>query len=310
MKPNENVIMYKSYDSFLNFRAAQRRITARFSRPHWLTLHTTVFVSLMCGIWYGGNVYYWWRFPENYTLPVLIGFVWSFLLAGHALWTYRRSAAGAATREQAVVAEIQQFVQQSDVQPDPQTLIEMHQQLEDSLERQGHAVIALTVFALINVLTWFIGIIHIGSSFAFQMTWPIALIVVGGINAFSAWQQQNRNGQHSWFARFPLRHLAAYVFGVAVLGIIGAARLVNYWDVNNIVSVWTLLLLTHAGFGVIVLPLWQHLTYWTERPAKPKRSEHMLLDDDGELVDFVNDKLSELTERLAAHDSPQAQETV
>jgi hypothetical protein len=245
----------------------------------------------MSGIWYFGNPFLLWRMPENYVLPVLLGLVWSFVLAGHAYWTYRRSAARVVSREEAVVAELQQFVQQSDMGYDQQSLIEMHQQLEDGLEAQGHAVIALTVFAVVNVLIWIMAVANIGSSFAFQMNWPIALVVIGGINAFSTWQRQKRNGQQNWFTRIPLRHLTAYVFGVLALAIIGMLRLVNYWDVNTVVELWTWLLLAHVGFSVIVQPLWQRLSHWLMKPAKRKRSEHMLLDDEGELVDIIDDDL-------------------
>jgi hypothetical protein len=284
-------MMYDSYDKFLNLRAVERRLLSRFRRPHWLALHTAVFVTIMCGIWYFGLPYLLWQLRENYIPPVLAGFVWSFILAGHAFWTYRRSAAAAVRREEAVAAEMQQLSRGTASELEQQSLIDIHQRLEDRLERQGQAVVALTVFALVNILIWFVTLLNIGSSFAFQIAWPIALIVVGGINAFSYWLQQRRNSVDTWFSRFPLRHLAAYFFGALALGLMGMLRMVNSRDVDTVVQLWTWLLLVHVAWGVIAQPLWQRLNRWLNKPAKRKHSEELLLDDDGELLMLADDEL-------------------
>lgn len=43
--------MQTNYSTFLNYRAAQRRLAAKVARPHWLLLHVLTFVVTMTVIW-------------------------------------------------------------------------------------------------------------------------------------------------------------------------------------------------------------------------------------------------------------------
>ncbi len=288
------------YSRFLELRAIRQRLAARFSRPAWLILHSGIFVVLMTAVWVYMNmgVYQLSLFRDHYVFPTWIGFGWSLLLAGHALWTYRRSAANAARREQAVEAEVRVF---SEAYGDGPDLIDLHQELESELESQGHQITALAVFALFNAVSWFGTVINMGTSFAFQMTLPFAVIVAGGLSAYFSWQQQRRLGRtQGWFTRLPLRHMAAYVIGVVILGLLGMFRMVNPWDVNTIVQDWGLLLLAHIAYELVIRRLWDWLNALIAQPAKHKRSHRLALGDDGEIEVYSDEDLDDLASRLAA----------
>src|SRR5664279_1184305 len=101
--------MQDDYFSFLDIRAAQRRLGAKFSRPHGLMLHTLAFVTAMTVILAYGTAWNLWVYRENFALPTLVGAIWSLLLALHGLRHYRRSSAIVERRELAVEDEMRQL---------------------------------------------------------------------------------------------------------------------------------------------------------------------------------------------------------
>ena len=182
-----------------------------------------------------------------------------------------------------------QTVENSGEQVDQDTLFATHRELESRLERQGCWSLGLFAFALVNVLSWAGSAINIGTSFAFQMTVPLAVLIIGGIPVFMSWQarQHERAG---WFARLPLRHLIAYAAGFIGLWFAGTSRLINPWDANTLVEGWSILLLIYIVWAVVVGPLIQH--FWpgrqrSEQPAKRKPASQLVLADDGEVLDIT-----------------------
>ena len=279
--------MEDNYFTFLDYRAVRRRITARFVRPRWLMIHVILFVTTMTAVWaYMGAAQLWlWR--DNFILPALVGTVWSMVLAVVSLVQYRQSAAVTTRREQAVEDEMRHFIADHG-DSDHAELFDMHMQLERSLEQQGQWFTALTAFTLLNALSWGLSSFNVGTSWPFQMTLPLAVIIIGGIKLLLGWQQENTapDSHRGWFARLPLRHIFGYATGVLVLELIGMLRLANRWDVQTLQQGWGIVLVAHIVWSML---LWPVLQRWFPAQAthKPKRSlDHlMLLDDDGELAD-------------------------
>jgi hypothetical protein len=284
--------MQDNYFSYLDFRAMQRRLSARFSKPRMLLLHTLVFVTAMSATWYYGLVWRLWLYRDNYILPVLIGVVWSIVLAIQALIHYRRSAAINERREMAVEEEMRAFIEAHGDEVDDQTLFDMHRQLDGDLQKQSRWSVALLAFGLVNAASWAIAAYDMGTSWGFQMTLPLAVLILGGVNLFLTWQQQREAGRTGWLARLPLRHIIAYGFGTIGLGLAGMLRLVNYWDSDNTIKVWGVVVLLHIIWSVLLRPVVQHFMpgeSQSERPAKRKTGSRLALADDGEVLDIVED---------------------
>ena len=284
--------MQDSYFGFLDFRAAQRRLRAKFSQPRGLLLHTLVFITVMMVIWLYSNVWWLWAYPQNYMLPTVIGAIWSMILAVHALAHYRRSAAVMERREEAVEDEMRQLVEKHREQIDPERWFEVDRELGADQERQARWSMGLTAFAMINAVSWAATTVNLGSSWAFQMTLPLAVLVIGGVQVFLNWQQQRRSELRTWFTRLPLRHIVAYASGVIALWMAGAYRLVNYWDAYNTRTVWGIVLLIHILWSVA---LWPAIEKWilhrtaAEQPRKRRSVEHLVLAEDGEVLDIVDE---------------------
>ncbi len=284
--------MQDKYTSYLDFRAAQRRLATRFKRPRWLLLHTLVFLTAMNATWAYGLAWRLWQFRDNYILPGLIGVIWSVALAVHALIHYRRSAALSEKRESAVEEEMRQFIQAHGDEVDDQTLFEMHHQLDADLQKQSRWSVALLAFGLVNVTSWVVSAFDIGSSWPFQTLLPFAVLILGGVNLFLAWQQQRESGRAGWLSRLPLRHMVAYGFGTVGLGLLGAYRLINNWDAENGILVWGVVVLLHIVWSVLLRPVIQHFMpgdSQSERPAKRKTGSRLALADDGEVLDIVDE---------------------
>ncbi|MBL8120604.1 MAG: hypothetical protein JNJ78_23975 [Anaerolineae bacterium] len=284
--------MWENYADFLDYRATQRRLSARFSKPNRLLLHTLAFVVAMSAAWGYLIATLIWRESQAaaFTLPVTIGFVWSIGLALHALLHYRRSAANAQQREEAVEAEMRQFIANQAQPLEQAALFEMHQRFEADLERQSRWSVGLTAFALVNVFSWFASLLNMGTSWGFQMTPILALIIIGGVQLFMAWTQ-GRQRRSTLFTRLPLRHIFLYGIGTVLLGIASAFRMINHWDANNAVMVWGVVVLLHIIWSVLVQPFVQRVIPQLAPAAaataeKPKHGARLALADDGELVEL------------------------
>lgn len=287
------------YARFLSIRAIRQRLALRFSRVQWLLLHSGIFVVLMTGLWFSMTMgpYQLNLFRYYPEAPTLLGLVWSIVLAAHALWTYCRSAARTLQREAAVEAEVRAF---ADSYGESDSLVDLHRTLSDELASQGQQISALTVFALVNVVAWLATALNMGTSFAFQMTLPIAAVLAGGLNAFFIWQRQRRQGNTAgWFVRFPLRHVIAYGIGIVMLWLLGVTSRINYWDVNTLVEYWTYVLVAHIGFELILRRLWTAFTGFSAHAAKRKPHQRLALGDDGE-IEFFDDEADEFSTGLAA----------
>lgn len=286
--------MQDNYSIYLDFRSMQRRLAKRFSSPRFLLLHTLVFVTAMTATWAYGLAWQVWRYQENYVLPMMLGVVWSAVLAIQALIHYRRSAANSEKREVAVEDEMRQFIQAHSDEVDDQSLFEMHDQLNTDLQKQSRWSVALLVFGIVNAASWSISALNIGSSWPFQTTLPFAVLILGGVNLFLAWQQRREAGRRGWLARLPLRHIFAYGFGTVGLWLLGAFRLINYWDANNTIIVWGVVLLLHIIWNMLLQPVIQRFMPGESEPrAKRKVGSRLALADDGEVLDILDEDWSD-----------------
>ncbi len=284
--------MQDDYFSFLEFRAAQRRLAARFAQPRALMLHTLIFAVTLTAIWVYGLAWRLRMYRGTYDWPTLLGAGWSLILAAHALLHYRRSSAMSDRRELAVEDEMRQLIEKrGDPQIDHDRLFATHRSLAAGLERQGRWALALLAFALVNAASWVVSAINIGTSWPFQTTVPLALLIVGGVNAFSIWQQRQHEKRDDWFARLPFRHVIAY--GAGSIGLVLAAllRLINPWDADTLVAAWGMVLLVHVVVAVAVWPFVRRFlpdTRHQEQPAKRKPGARLVLADDGEMLNAID----------------------
>lgn len=279
--------MQNDYASFLDFRATQRQLATKFARPWLLLVHVLAFLVVMTGTWVYGSAWRLWFYRDNYTGPVLVGAVWSLLLLGHAVAHYRRSAANAAQREQAVEQEMRAFMQKHRSAVDSSTLIEMHRALEDRLAGFGRWSAALTAFAVVNAASWVFSVFNIGSSWSFQMTPIFAAVLIGGTYTYLRWRHERENGRRTWLTRLPLLHIIAYLTATVVLGLLGALRAVNPWDVNTLVEWGLVAVIVYSIWCVLVAPTVQWaggLVGRREQLAKHKPPQTLALGDDGELM--------------------------
>lgn len=279
--------MQNDYLSFLNYRAAQRRLAAKFARPRWLMLHTLAFIVAMTAVWGYGIAWKLWYFQQNFQLPVLIGVVWSVLLVVQALVHYRNSAAMNEKRELAVEDEMRQFTQNNRDSLDHDSLFALHRNFEADLETQGRWSVTLLTFAVINFISWGVSAFDVGTSWPFQMTLPLAIMTLGGVNLFLNWQHRRQTDRKGWFVRLPLLHIVAYGAGVIVLGLAGMYRMINGWDANTLIKGWSIIVLLHIVFNVIVWPLLKGFVTRRQdslQPEKRKPSARLVLSDDGEVL--------------------------
>lgn len=280
--------MQENYLGFLDFRATHRRLIARFSRPRELLLHILIFVTSMTAVWAYGIVWRLWYASDHFVWPMTVGVIWSLALAVHAVLHYRRSAAVQEQREQAVEDEMRQFIDRHGDEVDQPALFEMHQQFEAELEQQGRWSLALTAFAMVNAVSWAAAALDMGTSWAFQMTLPLAVLIIGGVKVFLHWQYQRVTGYVGWFARLPLRHMVAYVAGNVGLWMAAAYRMINPWDADTLFKGWSVVLLLHIIWNAAAWPLLQPFVS-AQLPAKRKLSNRLELADDGELPDVQDD---------------------
>ncbi len=281
--------MSEDYFSFLDARAAQRRLAARFAHPRWLLLNTLLFITVMMTIWAYGLAWRLWYYNLNYGIPVVVGAVWSVLLAIHGVVHYRRSAAMSEKRNLAVEEEMRRFIERNEGALDQASLFETHRKLEAELQQQGRWSLALMAFSLVNALSWVISSLNIGSSWPFQMTLPLAVFVIAGLGIFTTWQQQRQRGQRDWFTRLPVRHIAAYLFGVLGLVLLGTFRMINSWDADTLIRYWTIVLALHIFVGEVVQPLLAHFAPGKQAAKrKPAEPLELVMGDDGEVLDIVD----------------------
>lgn len=281
--------MEENYFNYLNFRAAERQLKTQFARPRALLVNTLAFITAMTAMWYYMIAAQLMFYQDNFRLPVLIGVVWSAVLLVHAVLHYRRSPALDERREMAVEAEMRGLIEKSEFDHD--SLFSMHHQLDDVLQGQGRWARVLLAFAVINALSWGVSTLNIGTSWPFQMTLPLAVIIIGGVNVFLHWQERREKRTRTWLTRLPLRHIGVYGVGVIGLAVAGMYRMVNPWDVNNVTLVWGIMLVLHIIFSVIVQPLIERMLPTQEResaPEKRKTPARLVLADDGEVVDIAD----------------------
>lgn len=276
-----------NYLEFLDQRAAEQRLAKRFSQPRLLLLHTIAFVGVATVLWAAIIPWLVWVPLRTYDVPSLLLFGWSVVLAAHALLHYRRSSAREEAREQVVEAEMRQLIANSTEPIDDESLFALHQRMSGELARKGWLTQALTVFALVNAVSWFGASLNLGTNWGYTLTLPIALVLVGGVYGYQSWRHDRATGQVNWLTRFPLAHALAFVAGSVVLAVLGVYRMVNGWDVNTLVSGWLILLVLHVVWSVVLAPLVNSLTSkQSDLDARLKRkpAKRLMLSDDGEIV--------------------------
>ncbi len=292
-------MMAHDYNSFLDYQAARRRITAKFSQSRGLWIHIIVFLATMSAIWGYGTGNRLWLYPENFIWPTLLGALWSLLLVGHGVLSYLRSPARVNRREEAVEDEMRQFIQQN---PDYTTthqdeLFALHRQIDANLQRQAFWFLPLTLFTLVNAVFWLATLLNMGTSFAFQLTAPLAVFVIGGIGLYTAWRERRTSGQDDWIARLPLPHIGLYLFGNLFLGLLAIFRAINMQDHQAIWGWWSVILIAHIIYAIILHPLTQAIktkrqtadSLLSEAPQTDKAKRHLALADDGELVEIPDE---------------------
>ena len=285
--------MAQDYLHFLEDRAAQRRLAARFARPRWLWLNTLLFVVVLTLIWEYGVATRIFLYREFYDWPVFIGVIWSMVLALHGVIHYRRSAAVTEKRELAVEDEMRQFIEHHGAEADQSTLFEMHHSLEAELQQQSRWSLGLMAFGLVNALSWLVSsLISVGTSWPFQTTLPLAIAVIGGVSMFIHWQRQRRLEGRNWFTRLPLGHIFAFFLGAVGLGLLGVFRLINSWDAENLIKLWGLIVVLHVVFAEAVLPVFNTVKRFVFRNQPDKRKPavplELMIGDDGEVLDLAD----------------------
>jgi hypothetical protein len=295
------IAMDENYFSFLDKRAAQRRLAARFSRPRWLWLNTLLFVMVMTLIWeYGITT----RIALNrnfYDAPVFIGVIWSVVLGLHGVLHYRRSAAVTEKRELAVEDEMRQFIEHHGADADQASLFEMHHSLEGELQRQSRWSLGLMAFGLVNAASWLVSALNVGSSWPFQTTWAFAIAVIGGVSAFKVWQRQRQLEQRNWFTRLPLSHIFAFCLGGIGLGLLGVFRLINSWDAENLIWLWLMIVILHILVAEIALPVFNRVKRFVWRDPTEKRKPavplELVIGDDGEVFNVMEQDVKQYQAR-------------
>lgn len=281
--------MPDNYLNFLDQRAAERRLAAKFSHPRLLMLHTVAFVGTVTLLWLPflavmriaplpGVVF------QNSSL---VFWVWSMLLATHALFHYRRSSARIEKRELVVESEMRQLIESGAEPLNDETLFTLHQRLSHDLEHKGWLSQALTVFALVNGASWFGAAISTGTTWGFQVTLPTALLLIGGVYGYRLWRHSRATAANHWITRFPLVHLIVFLVGAVALALLGSLRMFNPWDGDMLVGGWTIFLLLHILWSVVLSPLLnRHAPSASDLDARLKRkhAERLMLSDDGEIV--------------------------
>lgn len=301
-------MMAHDYTQFLDYQAARRRITAKFSRSRGLWIHIVVFLATMSAIWGYGTGNRLWLYPENFIWPTVLGAFWSLLLTGHGIMSYLRSSTRSSRREEAVEEAMRQLIQQNpgDVAAHQDELFALHRELDANLKQQAFWFPPLTVFTLINAVFWLATLLNIGTSFAFQLTAPLAVFVIGGIGLYTAWRERRNNGQDDWIARLPLPHIGLYIFGNFFLGLLAIFRAINMWDQQTIWGWWTLIIIAHILYAIILQPVTQ-VVKAKRQPAgvlAPETFQHdkakrrLALSDDGELVEVLDEEQGESSLRL------------
>lgn len=289
--------MRSTYTGYLSYRAMQRRLSAQFADPRRLLLHALAFVVAVTVIWAYGIAWDLWRYWMNFAFPVSVGLVWSLLLAVHALFHYRRSAARADQVERAVEDAMRQLIDADAAPDDDQVLFDMHHSLQADLDHWGRQSRALLAFALVNLVSWAISAVNMGTSWGFQMTLPLAVVIIGGVPLFLDWQARQQAQDKNWFARLPLRHMIAYGVGIIGLWFAGAARMINPWDADTILKYWSILLPLHIVWNVIIQPVVQSFVPQKPQTAhgeKRKPASRLLLADDGEVFEAAESEMDSL----------------
>lgn len=280
--------MPDDYLSFLDQRDAQRRLRAKFSQPRLLLLHMLAFVAAVTLLWGAIIPLLNWVPMYYFDSPALAFFVWSILLAAHAVIHYRRSAARAEARELAVEAEMRGFIENHGSLATDDDLFALHQNLGGDLERKSWLTEGLTIFALVNAASWFGASLNLGTSWGYFLTLPMAIVLVGGVYGFRAWQYNRRKGGGGFLSRLPLHHIAIYGVGMFLLALAGSLRMVNSWDVNTLAVLWTVAILLHIAWSVVAAPLFrraeQEHQRHTPQQGKRKNADRLTLTDDGEIL--------------------------
>lgn len=288
--------MYDNYFSFLDYRAARRRLMKKFARPRWLAIQIALFIAGVMAVWGFGTGAGWWWEHHNLHIATIVGALWSGYLGIFAMIAYERSAARTIQREEAVEEEMRQIIE-GQPNHDHTAFFDFHQHLEADLERQARWMTALTAFSLINLLSWGVSaLLGYGSSWPFQMTPFVAVFVIGGVSLYLSWRQQRQQAANderhlSWFARLPLRHTFIYVVGSFCLWIAGAFHMINYWDAQTLIAYWSVLLLAQTGWNVIIGPLSARFMGKAKRTASAEKAKHtdrLVLGDDGEVLDIID----------------------
>lgn len=280
--------MPEDYQTFLEQRDAERRLRAKFSQPRLLLLHTLAFVGAVTVLWGAIIPLLRWVPLGVFNPPALAFFVWSIVLAAHAVIHYRRSSARSEARELVVEAEMRGFIESHANVAVDDDLFALHQSLSSDLARNGWLTEGLTVFALVNAASWFGASLNLGTSWGYQLTLPIAVVLVGGVYGFRAWQHSRRNGGGSFLARLPLHHIVVYGVGTLLLAVAGSARMINPWDVDTLMGGWTIVILMHILWSVALAPLFRRAAQehqgQVKQGGKRKNADRLTLTDDGEIM--------------------------
>lgn len=280
--------MPDDYLNFLDQRDAQRRLQAKFSSPRLLLLHTVAFVGAVTVLWWAISALLRWVPLSLFNPPALAYFVWSILLAAHALIHYRRSSAVKEKRELAVEAEMRAFIETHGDAATDDDLFALHRNFSGDLERHGWLSEGLTVFALVNAASWFGASLNLGTNWGYFLTLPFALVLVGGVYGFRAWQHSRRTGGSGFISRFPLHHIIIYGVGIVLLGVAGSARMINSWDADNFMTLLTVAILLDIVWSVALAPLFKRAAQEHQGQAKQggkrKNADRLTLTDDGEIL--------------------------
>jgi 2TM domain len=186
-------------NAFLDYLEIRRRIERRLPGMLWVWVHLAPFLAVVIML-LGVNSAYIDRYPDPpYFLVPGLGLpmtFWSIALLLHGLWSYRRSAAMARTREQGIDQELRERIEQDDTMllADPRRVFRIRGLLDEDIRQRSGLYMALLAFLLLNAATWIVWASKgADDSYTWQMTIPTVIVFLLPALALNMWRRRRRD---------------------------------------------------------------------------------------------------------------------
>jgi hypothetical protein len=191
----------QNYFIFLDYLELRRRIEKRLARPHWILLHSILYVvSFGIGLAMAANIYRYY-YPFDFFIDPMYGYImigWSIVLLLHIFWTVMRSGASAGRRSEMIELEMRERLKNDDsyLGDNPKDLFRIHGLLEEDLQKRAGVFFTLRAFAVLNLAVWLGSLVsdQLRSSFAWQVI-PMLGIAFLPFLAYNTWQRSRNEGR-------------------------------------------------------------------------------------------------------------------